>query len=310
MRGTPMKQGVALFAAVCLTAFYASGLYADAPLAAGGFWSCLAAAAVILLNSALLSFTNTRISAHSNIYVSFVYIALVAVNPYALRWTLAHPASLFLLISIILYLAYCAEKPSMEYLSGAFFMLGTSGLLLPQLLWLFPILLLSSIGKSEDKLKYIVTAIISLLLPMLIFGGICYIRHGIDDTLAAFSGMWEKMSGISMQDFRLSAASLCRILLAVIATVTAFVYIVRHLTVYKTVQFLAYIRILVLTLAICLIALLFNEDGLVPYELIISIPITLLLGEYFINSGDRRGKNILIAILILMFIAERISLFL
>ena len=99
-------------------------------------------------------------------------------------------------------------------------------------------------------------------------------------------------------------------ILTMVATLMAVVHIVRQLNTYKTVQFLALVRLIMMAVALSVMALLFPEDAHTPCGLIICLPVTLLLNEYMAARGNERTKTALAIIAFLLLVAERVSLFL
>lgn len=293
-----------------LAAFYASGLYANTPGATTGPWPAIGAAAVIVANGFGLLMTSNRVSVKATVSVPFIYIALVAANPWALHWSAFHPASLLMLGSIFCYLSFCAVRPSMEYLAGGTFLLGAAGLFVPPVLWIFPIFLLMGVGKATAKVKYLVISVIGLVLPLLILAGITYLRQGADAVLGLLPSLWERMTDVHLGIRHFSAATLARILLTLVATLMAVVHIVGQLNTYKTVQFLALVRLIMMAVALSVMALLFPEDAHTPCGLIICLPVTLLQNEYMAARGNERTKTALAIIAFLLLVAERVSLFL
>ena len=106
-----------------------------------------------------------------------------------------------------------------------------------------------------------------------------------------------------------SAATLCRILLTVLATVLAAIHILRRLTRYRTAQYRAFLRLLVLTLALAVLNLVFLADSRQPLGLLSLLPAALLLNEYFRDRDTEKGAGLLAVILALILIVERISCF-
>lgn len=292
--------------AVFLAAYYVAGLYVPVPDAPSGVWPVLGAAAVILLNGFGLLMTSNRISVKATVSVPLIYVALVTANPWALRWSAFHPASLLLLGALFCYLLYCTLSPSLELLAGCYFLLGTSGLFIPPLLWLFPVFLLMGIGRAPYKAKYLVTAALALCFPLLIQGSLVYLRQGVDPALALLPQLWSGMTDIHPAIRPFPAVTLARILFVLAVTLVAVIHVVRHLNTYKTVQFLAFIRLIGLAAALSIMALLFPSNVHTPCGLIICLPVTLLLNDYIITPGHRRGKIALAVAAALLFIAERV----
>ena len=295
---------------VFLAAYYAAGLYAPAPGARTGAWPAIGAAAVILLNGFGLQLTGKRVSVVTSASVPLIYIALVAANPWAQHWSEFHPASLLLLGATFCYLSFCTFQPSQGPLAGFGFLLGTAGLFVPPLFWLYPVYLLMGIGRTPAKGKYLVTATICLILPVLVFGGITYLREDFAATLDILPGLWAGMTDIHPGIRPFPAVTLARILFTMAVTLMAGIYIIRHLDTYKTVQFLAFVRLLSLAVALSVMALIFPADVHTPCGLVICLPVTLLLNEYFISSDNDWAKTALVVAGVLLLVAERVSLFL
>lgn len=290
-----------------LAAYYAAGLFVSVPGAPSGIWSVVGAAAVILLTGAGLLLTANRVSVKATLSVPLIYILLVAANPYALRWSEFHPAALLLLSSIFCYLSFCTDRPSMAYHAGAFFLLGAAGLFVPPLLWLFPLFVLMGVGRAPAKGKYLVTALFSLVLPFLIEGGVTYLRQDFAAACDLLPRLWTGMTDIHPGVRPFTAVTLARILFVLAVTLVALSHVVSHLNTYKTVQFLAFIRLIAMAAFLSLMALVFPADPHTPCGLLICLPVTLLLNEFFVAPDKRRGKAAVITAAALLFAAERVS---
>lgn len=292
--------------AVFLAAYYAAGLYVPVPGAPTGAWPVLGAAAVILVNGFGLLVTSNRISVKATVSVPLIYVALVTANPWALRWSDFHPASLLFLGAIFCYLLFCTLRPSLELLAGCFFLLGASGLFIPPLLWLFPVFLLMGIGRTPRKAKYLVTAVLSLCVPLVIQGSIVYLRQDVDTALELLPQLWAGMTTIHPAIRPFPAVTLARILFVLAVTLVAVLHVIHHLNTYKTVQFLAFIRLIGLATSLSIMALIFPSSVHTPCGLIICLPVTLLLNDFIIAPGHRRGKVALAVAAVLLFSAERV----
>ena len=295
---------------VLLAAFTASGWYVAVPGARTGFLSCAGAFVVILANCFGLSLIGSRFSARPVGLIPFIYIALVAANPATLHWTPCHPASLLLIAMIFCYLQFCSGQSSNEYLAASCLLLGPAGLFMPPILWLFPVFLLLGAGRTPSKGKSLVTALIGLILPLLVYGGILYLRSGTDAALSLPLRLWEGMTKLSPGIPPFRATTLARITVIMVATLIAFIDIASKLNTYKIIQFLAFVRLIILTVALCVMTLLFAKDNHTSCALATYLPITLLLNEYLAAPGKGRTKTALAVAAILLLVAERISLLL
>jgi len=297
------------FAAVLLPAvlFCAAGWMAlpDPDRSAG---SGLLAALILVVNSLLLFFIDDRVLSDTSLIAPVTYIVLAAANPAALSLTTLHAASLLMAVSLLACLYYCAIRPALDILSIACATLGGAALFFPPLAWLLPVYAVITVTRAEDKGKYIVAILFATILPAAVWIGIQYLRG------AALPGgilrdLWTGMSGLHGPALHFSAAAICRIGLIVITATLAAIHVLKRLSRYRTSQFIAYVRLLVLTLALVLLNLLFLTDSSRPLGLLTLLPVALLINEYFRDQNEEKGSWILALILLLVLVVERISLF-
>ena len=166
----------------------------------------------------------------------------------------------------------------------------------------------SSVGKAEDKVKFWVAAPLALIVPVAAWAGICYIRNG-EAPGALLSQLWSGMCTVERPSFPYSAATMCRLLLTVIAALLAIVHVARRLDSYKTAQARACMRLMILTLSLSVLTLLFYSHPAIPSGLLTILPVAPLLGEYFSHAVRGKGVGTLAIVLILLLIAERVSYF-
>ncbi len=290
-----------------LTAYGAAGWLA-LPVAERTFLPTFSAVGVVLINCVLLYMLNERLLSGTSLLVAVLYAVLATARPASLVYTPYHTASLLLAVSICAYLHYNAGRPSLKYLVGAWAALGAAVLVTPQLAWLIPVYALSSIGKAEDKVKFWVAAPLALILPVAAWAGICYIRSG-EAPGALLSKLWSGMCAVERPSFPYSAASMCRLLLTVVAALLAIVHVARRLDSYKTAQARACMRLMILTLSLSVLTLLFFSHPAIPSGLLTVLPVAPLLGEYFSHAVRGKGVGTLAIVLILLLIAERVSYF-
>ena len=268
----------------------------------------LAAALILGVNAVLLYLTNDRVMNEMSLIAPVAYAVLATANPAALYYTPLHAAALLMAVSLFFYLHFCAEKPSLDYLGGAWVSLGAAGLLYPPLLWLAPVYAATMAPRAESKGKYWVTLLLSLILPAAIHIGIQYIRGG-DPFDVVLRNLWGGMTAVSHPSLHLSAATLVRILLTFVAAVLAALQMLRRLTHFKTGQFHAVIRVLLLSVCLAVLAGIFLNDSGQPFGILLMLPVSLILNEYLRNPDNARGVRTLTLILLLVLAVERISRF-
>lgn len=290
-----------------LAVWYACGLPAARPAVPHPFLSGLLACLVILADAALLYLTEDRILAQMGLFAPVSYIVLVTANPNALWFSPFHVAALLLTLSIVFFLYFCAIRPGMGSLIGAWTTLGTSALLFPPFLWLAPVYAVSAVGKAEDKWKFWVASLLSVCLPLGIQTAVTGLQDNTGWSAASLTELWRGMTTVSSVSLHFSAATLCRISLTALATLLAILWSIGRLDRYKISRSAAVIRIMLLTLALSILMLVFLPDNRHPSGLVTALPVSLLLNEYFTAPDRKRGSRTLALILILILIAERIS---
>ena len=198
----------------------------------------------------------------------------------------------------------------MGRLAGCWAALGSAGLIFPPLLWLAPLYAVLTVGKAEDKLKFWTASLLTLCLPAAI--ALAFNSLGGTRTATAFfSDIWAQMSTLPHRPLHLSAAMLCRIVLTALAALLAIIRALGRIDRYKISRSAAVIRIIFLTLAICVLTALFCRDGKAAAGLVTYLPVALILNEYF-GSSDRQhtaGARTLAIILMLVLLVERITCF-
>ena len=272
------------------------------------FLSGLSAVLLLVAAALLLYLTNDRIINEKSHFAPFIYLMLAAANPAALYLTTMHAAAILMAVSLYSYLRFSALAPDIGQLVIAWATLGAAALFFPPLAWLAPIYAATMTGRTEDKPRYWVAAILSLVLPVVLLIGVDYLL-GRERPVEVLGNLWEGMTAIARPSFPVSAATLCRILLTVLVTVVASVRILGNLTRYRTVQYHALFRLLILSLSLGVLALLFTASGTLPFGLVVMLPVSLILNEYFRNPEIGHDIGTLGVVLLLVMLAERIAFY-
>lgn len=308
-----MNRTISEFAALAglvllLVAWCASGWLAAPTVPEKPFLAALAAACILLLNAFLLSLTDNRILAVDSLFTPAAYIVLATAHPAALWFSPFHGAALLLALSLVFLLSFCAVRPAMGSLFGAWGTLGAAALLYPPLLWLAPVYTVLAVGKAEEKVKFWTASLLALCLPFgLWLAVISMTGSGTPGTF--FARLGEQLIDVPRGSLHFPAATLCRIGLTGLAALLAILSAARRLDSYKIARSAGVIRIIFLTLAICLLMAVFCPDNRLPAGLITALPVSLLLNEYFGPVNRKKGAWTLGTILILVLLVERITYF-
>ena len=290
-----------------LAFWYASGMFVSDTLVPHTFLSGMLAAAVILANAVLLYLTEDRILAQVSLFTPAAYIVLASANPEALWYSPFHGASLLLALSILFFLAFCAVRPSMGNLTAAWAALGAAALFFPPFLWLVPVYAACAFGKADDKLKFWVASPLALCLPLGLYLGVIAMQANGQTPGDFFIRLWHGMTTITPGSLHFSAATLVRIILTAAAALLAILWSVGRLDRYKISRSAAVLRIICLTIALCVLTAIFLPDSRHPAGLVTAMPVSLLLNEYLCAPDRKKGSRTLAVILILILVAERIA---
>ena len=290
-----------------LAAYFAAGWLA-APCS--DVLSKLGSIIAILLISRILGVINRKMLTGSSLLPPLFYAFLVAAHPGAFCFSMLHVVAILLAVSIYSYLGFNALGPSLSRLASMWLTLGCAGLLMPPLMWLAPVFALTSVAKSEDKLKFWFIALFGLAIPTAVWLGVFYLMGDTTPVDSFFVEHYGKgMTAVQAPTFYHSTPTLCRIAIVAVVTLVAMVRILSQLTTYKTSQYHACLRCIVLTLCLSVLTLLFWGDTATPAGLLLLLPVAPLLGLYFENARNKTASTTLLIILALILIAERVSCF-
>ena len=291
-----------------LAAHFASGWLAAS---ADGTWfmSGLPAMLAILLCSIPLYFIHQWILPGASIVTALFYVFLAPANPVSFCLSPFHGVALLSAVSLYCYLCFTALRPALKYAAGMWISFGFAVQLLPSFIWMTPVLLLSSIGKAQDKGKYCFTALLGLFLPPVIWMTIRYLTSGTVPFSGFFPSFWSEMSTLQLPSANLPFATLFRLGFTVVITVTAILRILPQLSRYSTVQYHAVLRLLLLTLCLSVYAFLFLHYPVQPAGLLVMLPVAPLLSVFMLQTLSRKSAGYWLTILLLLLAVERISFF-
>ena len=275
------------------------------PLLTGGLPAMLA---ILLCCVPLLDIHQQMLPGSSMVTVLF-YAFLAAASPAAFHLSPFHGVALLMAGCLYCYLLFCAKRPSLNLAVGLWLAFGIAVLLLPSLLWLAPVLLLSSVGKAEEKGKFVFLLLLGLVMPAGVWLAIRYLQGNPLPLSDFLSGIWAGMSTLHLPRTNLPAATLVRIAFTVVMTLTAFVRILPRLSRYKTAQFRTVLRLMLLTVCFTAYAVLFLDYPAVPAGMLVMLPTAPLLSVFLLDTLSRRGTTPWFVTLLLLLAAERVAYF-
>ena len=269
--------------------------------------SVLLAAAVLLSCSGILYFINERTGTGVSLFAPAIYLVLATARPGALCFTAFHAAVLLTAVSMHFYLLFNTVRPATDCLAAGCLALGAAALIEPPLLWLAPVLTLTSTGRAEEKMKFWVTALLTLTLPFFAWYGIEYLRGRFEPLPEVLSRIGTQMCTLRQPAFRYTDATLCRILLVALMTLLAIISTIRRSGTYKIAQFRASVCLTVLTLSFSLLTLLFYLSSAVPGGMLTALPAAPLLSGWISRPGQKKGTRTLLLTTLLVLLIERIA---
>lgn len=271
--------------------------------------SGLPAMLAILVCAVPLYFIHQWMLSGSSMVTVLFYVFLAAANPVSFTLSRFHGIAILLVCCLYCYLCFSTLRPSLDYAAGLWLSFGIATLLLPSLLWLTPVLLLSSIRKAAEKGKYIILMLTGLLLPAAVWMALRFLHGNPLSPGDLLSAYWSGLVTLHLPSTRLTAATLVRIGFTVLMTATAFWRILPRLSRFKTAQYDATLRLMLLTLCFSAHAVLFLDYPVLPAGLLVMLPAAPLLSVFLLDTLSRRGTLPWFVTLLLLLAAERISFF-
>ena len=308
-----MNRSISDFTVYCsmalvLAAHFVTGWLA-APCTGTLLTSGLPAMLLILLCCVPLYFIHQWMLPGASMVSVLFYVFLAGANPASFCLSPLHGVALLMAVCLYCYLCFTALNPQLKYAAGTWFSFGVAALLLPSLLWLVPVLVLTSVGKAPDKGKYVFMVLLGLVLPAAIWLALRYLH---DDPLSLsdfWAASWSGMCTLHLPVASLPAVTLVRVGFTVAMTITAIVRILPRLSRYKTAQYHAIVRLMLLTLCLSVHAFLFLDYPALPAGLLVMLPTAPLLSVFLLDTLSRWSTLPWFVTLLLLLAAERIALF-
>lgn len=272
--------------------------------------SALLATGVLLACGALLYFLDGRTRTDSGILVPAIYIATAAAHPESLVFTPFHAATLLTGISMAFYIVFHCGRPSTEIMAACCLTAGAAALIEPPMLWLSLVFIATSAGRAEDKGRFWIAAVLSLLLPLAVRYGIAYLQGRFEPLGPFLSGFWARMTAIRKPVFSGPDATLFRVLLLALAALLSIASALKRLHTWKIAQSRATVCCITMLPACCLLVLLFYLTPSVPAGMLTALPLAPLLGQWLSRPEQKKTNRTLAFVLILVLLTERAACFL
>ncbi len=263
----------------------------------------------MIVTAASIYYFNLMFTSGINYLLPVLYIFLVVYNPRVIFFSPLHIVALLLLWSLVFSARYRNSVQNLSNNFVSFFLFGTASLFFPQLVWIFPLIILVNLRASEEKLKYIFTSFLGVLTPLVMAGAICYIFGGNQFLNGVIASFWVSMSTLGRYTFNFSAVEIAAALFMIIFALISTFYVLRNLNRYKIIHSNTSIRIIFFAILISLICAVFITDIRDPYGVMLYVPVSLILFEYLSSSKNNKGATIFCIVVSGLAIISRIIVF-
>ena len=235
-----------------------------------------------------------------------IYSVLVLSCRDALCLSPFHIAGFFLTLSLYFSFRASLEPYNIDNPFVSMLMLSTASLFFVPLVWMAPLLAALDNNNSTQKLKTIVGSICGLLLPMLLITGITTIVSGYRIITEPVLRYLQMAVDIDPGLPQMQVATVMKVLITVIASIWAAVLFVKIFSTLDIAAERCHLRCMLYGMWLALTAVVFgNSLGSFPWMLAL-MPLSLFLFAFFTRQTRQRNGTFLLAILLLLTIAERI----
>jgi len=269
--------------------------------------SGILAVTLLLLTAFSIFVLDNTFSTGINHILPLIYIFFVSTNPNSVFLTPMHAVALLLIWSFFFSVDYRVKGLKLESLLKSFFLLSCASFFYAPVLWLFPIMFAINIRSSEDKIKFIFISIIGTILPFIFLLGTDYLINGCENTVELINRYCTLLVNIEEKFFPYSAAKIFKIIVIVIFSIQATVYLLKRMNSFKIAKSRSLTRIITYLFFLIIIVFFFNRSDREPTGLIIYIPISIILSEYISTNYNRKQGMITNLIIMCAIIIERLA---
>ena len=239
-----------------------------------------------------------------------IYSVLILSCRDALCLSPIHVAAFFLTWALYYSLRASLEPYNIDNPFISMLMLSTASLFFVPLVWLAPVMAALDNNNSTQKLKTIVGSVCGLLLQMIIVTGVSTIVSGytvIEEPLMQYLAMAVDI-GTGLP--QMQVATLMKVLLIIVSAVWASVLFIKVFSTLDIAAERCHMRCMLYSFWIAIIAVVFGRSlGSLPWILVM-MPLSFFLFAFFTRQTRQKNGTFLLAILLLIIIAERIVILL
>lgn len=183
-------------------------------------------------------------------------------------------------------------------------LLGLASLLFPPLAWVSLFMILMNFWMAGDKLRFLVISLVGFLLPLVVALAVVYVSGDIRALSPAISGYFKDLvtpyPGVAAS----SAARVIKIVTLLSCFAVALVAFFRRSAEYSLSHSHAMIMVYAYSAVITLIVLFFSYNNLTMNTVLIMVPVSIVLYDYFVWGATDRNCRIALAFTALAALLE------
>ena len=174
-------------------------------------------------------------------------------------------------------------------------LLGLASLLFPPLAWVSVFMILMNFWMAGDKLRFLVISIVGFLLPLIVALAVVFVSGDVRALTPAILGYLKDLvtpyPGVAAS----SAARVIKVMTLLICFAVALVAFFRRSAEYSLSHSHAMIMVYAYSAVITLIVLVFSYNNLTMNTVLIMVPVSIVLYDYFVWGATDRDCRIALA---------------
>ncbi len=239
-----------------------------------------------------------------------MYSLLVLSCKDALCLSPIHSAAFFLSGALFFSFRASLEPYNIDNPFVSMVMLAMASLFFAPIIWLAPVMAVLDNNNSTQKWKTIVGSVCGLLLPMVMITGISTIATGYTVITEPVMQYMAMVIDIEPGIPQMQVATVMKVLIIIVSAVWASVSFIKIFNTLDIAAERCHIRCIVYGVWLSAIAVLFGKSlGSLPWILAL-MPLSMFLFAFFTRHAQQRNGTFLLAILLLLALAERIVIML
>jgi hypothetical protein len=239
-----------------------------------------------------------------------MYSVLILSCRDALCLSPVHVAAFFLTLALYFSFRASLEPYNIDNRFVSMLILSTASLFFVPLIWLAPVMAALDNNNSTQKWKTIVGSVCGLLLPMIMVTGVSAIKSGYTVTTEPVLQYLSMAIDIEAGIPQMQVSTVMKVLVLIVSAVWAAVSFIKTFNTLDIAAERCHMRCMIYGFWLALIAVAFgNSLGSLPWMLVL-MPLSMFLFAFFTRQAQQRNGTFLLAILLLLVLAERIVILL